>query len=80
MDQFNIIIPLPQFRNLGQEDLQIECFLGASQLTEVLKFLKDVVRSCGLSENVEMDESMDVTFAADECQDDVLPERNDIVS
>ncbi|TXG59023.1 hypothetical protein EZV62_016852 [Acer yangbiense] len=31
-------------------------------MTEVLKFFKDVVRTCGLSENVETDDSMDVFF------------------
>ncbi|KAL5740159.1 hypothetical protein ACOSQ2_029339 [Xanthoceras sorbifolium] len=128
--QLESITPLSQFSILDQENIHIICFLGASQLTEVLKLLKDAVRVCGLSENVEMDDPIDdklsgdqafdikervlysrdftslllderilrgklnvtnyvdavagdgsaVTFAADECQNEVLPESDDIVS
>ncbi|KAH7553994.1 hypothetical protein JRO89_XS12G0091800 [Xanthoceras sorbifolium] len=128
--QLESITPLSQFSILDQENIHIICFLGASQLTEVLKLLKDVVHVCGLSENVEMDDPIDdklsgdqafdikervlysrdftslllderilrgklnvtnyvdavagdgsaVTFAADECQNEVLPESDDIVS
>ncbi|KAK1562874.1 hypothetical protein Q3G72_018322 [Acer saccharum] len=57
-DQFESIIPLSQFKDLGLKRLQVICFLGASQLTEMITFLEDVTHSCGLSENVEMDNSM----------------------
>ncbi|KAL5742311.1 hypothetical protein ACOSP7_029043 [Xanthoceras sorbifolium] len=109
--------------------VQLESITPLSQF-KVLKLLKDAVRVCGLSENVEMDDPIDdklsgdqafdikervlysrdftslllderilrgklnvtnyvdavagdgsaVTFAADECQNEVLPESDDIVS
>ncbi|KAI9154488.1 hypothetical protein LWI28_026990 [Acer negundo] len=57
-DQFESIIPLSQFKDLGLKRLQVICFLGASQLTEILTFLEDVSHTCGISENIEMDNSM----------------------
>ncbi|KAL5808879.1 hypothetical protein ACOSQ3_029570 [Xanthoceras sorbifolium] len=54
-DQLESTIPLSQFRNHDQETPQIICCLGASQLTEVLAFLRDVAHNCGLSEGAEMD-------------------------
>ncbi|KAL5808889.1 hypothetical protein ACOSQ3_029580 [Xanthoceras sorbifolium] len=127
MDQLESEIPLSQFRNLGLETLQSICFLDASKLTEVLTFLEDVAHTCGLSDNVEIDNKKDdklsghhvvdikervlfsrdlsclllqeqvlqrvanyldavaddgsaVSFSADDCEDDVLPDRDDIVS
>ncbi|KAK1562112.1 hypothetical protein Q3G72_006435 [Acer saccharum] len=57
-DTFESIIPLSHLRNHGQESLQMLCFLGSSQLTEVLKFLEDVAHNCGLRENAEMDDKL----------------------
>ncbi|KAI9154108.1 hypothetical protein LWI28_020976 [Acer negundo] len=57
-DTFESIIPLSHLRNHGQESLQMLCFLGTSQMTEVLTFLEDVARNCGLSENAEMDDKL----------------------
>ncbi|KAK1561948.1 hypothetical protein Q3G72_003647 [Acer saccharum] len=58
-DQFESIIPLSQYKDLGLKRLQVICFLGASQLTEMLTFLEDVAHTCGLSENIELGSSMD---------------------
>ncbi|KAL5806679.1 hypothetical protein ACOSQ4_029412 [Xanthoceras sorbifolium] len=130
-DQFETRIQLSQqYMNLGMKALQIICFLGASQLTEILTFLKDVAHTCSLTENIEMDNSMDenlndhhmfyikervlfssdlscllldervlrgelnatnyfnavvgddsvLSFSADECEDNVLPDSDNIVS
>ncbi|KAK1562480.1 hypothetical protein Q3G72_012646 [Acer saccharum] len=120
VDQLQSEIPLSQFRNLGLETPQIICFLGASQLTELLTFFEDLAHKCGLSEKFKIDNSMDdkhsghhdikervlfsrdfscillrrelnvtkavagdgsaVSFSADECEDDMLPDSDDIVS
>ncbi|KAL5742316.1 hypothetical protein ACOSP7_029048 [Xanthoceras sorbifolium] len=74
-DQFESIIPLSHFRNHGKESLQILCFLGSSQLTEVLKFLEDVARNCGLSENAEIDNSMDDKLRGDHISKKVVLSR-----
>ncbi|TXG59020.1 hypothetical protein EZV62_016849 [Acer yangbiense] len=59
VDQLQSEIPLSQFRNLGLETPQIICFLGASQLTELLTFFEDLAHKCGLSEKFKIDNSMD---------------------
>ncbi|KAK0584866.1 hypothetical protein LWI29_019989 [Acer saccharum] len=64
-DQFESTILQSQFRNHGLETPQIICCLGATQLTEVLEFLRDVACNCGLSEDAEMDNPMDDKLSGD---------------
>ncbi|KAK1562101.1 hypothetical protein Q3G72_006300 [Acer saccharum] len=54
ISEFESIIPVSQFRHHNMETLKVICLLGASQLKNVLKFLKSLVHISGLCGNSEM--------------------------
>ncbi|KAI3928986.1 hypothetical protein MKW92_018712 [Papaver armeniacum] len=50
MDELQRLVPGSQLSNLGLDQTPCcICFLGASQLSKVLKFLQELYHSCGLS-------------------------------
>ncbi|KAI3941239.1 hypothetical protein MKX01_029813 [Papaver californicum] len=50
MDELQRLVPGPQLSNLGLDQTpRCICFLGASQLSKVLKLLQELSHSCGLS-------------------------------
>ncbi|XP_026453116.1 uncharacterized protein LOC113353858 [Papaver somniferum] len=50
MDELQRLVPGSQLSNLGLDQTpRCICFLGASQLSKVLKFLQELYHSCGLS-------------------------------
>lgn len=58
IQKYEGILSLSDFSRHGLETPMILCFLGVSQLKELLNFFETLVKLCGLSENSKMDISM----------------------